>query len=329
MCDMSDGTKAPNQVPLHPWEFPGQCWKRLHVDFAGPFLGHTFLIIIDTHSKWLEVCRMPNLTSQATVTRLKRLFAAYGLPEHIVTDNGTQFMSEEFRGIMQQNGIRHSTSTPGHPATNGLAERYVQTYKSGMKKRAHSTTDLEERISLFLMQYRTTPNFTTGQSPVDLFLNRHVRTRLDFLRPDVAVKVRRQQYMQKFYHDQRAVDRSFSEKETVYMRNTIGNRNKWIPGVVLQQTWPVSHKVQGRDTNDIFRRYGDRLKARVAEDELFKETDCPETGTMVQPSVPERDKQAMPEPAQENSRGSPVVVQSPFHSSRIRKSPKRFDLRYS
>lgn len=106
------------------------------------------MILVDAYSKWLEVFKMPSLTSQVTITRLRRLFAAYGLPEHIVTDNGTQFTSVEFKNFMQQNGTLHSTSAHGHPATNGLAERYVQTFKSGIKKLAHLTMDLEDKISL-------------------------------------------------------------------------------------------------------------------------------------------------------------------------------------
>lgn len=118
------------------------------------------------------------MTSQATVTRLKRLFAFYGLPEQIGTDNDTTFTSEEFQTFVQQNGILHTTSAPGHPSTNGLVQRYVQTFKTGMKKLASTTMNIDDRLSLFLLQYRTTPNYTTGQCPADLFLHRHVCTRL-------------------------------------------------------------------------------------------------------------------------------------------------------
>ena len=78
--------------------------------------------------------------------------------------------------------ILHTKSAPGHPVTNGLAERYVRT-ETGMKKLANTIVNIDDRLSLFLLQYRTTPNCTTGQSPADLFLHRHVRTRLDFLKP--------------------------------------------------------------------------------------------------------------------------------------------------
>lgn len=131
--------KRPQHVPLHLWEFPGESWKRLHIDFAGPFLNNMFMIVVDSYTKWLEVFRISRITSQATVTRLKRLFASYGLPEQIVTDNATTFTSEEFQTFVKQNGILRTTSAPGHPATNGLAERYVQTFKAGLKKLANTT----------------------------------------------------------------------------------------------------------------------------------------------------------------------------------------------
>ena len=101
----------------------------LHIDFAGPFLSSMFMIIVDLYTKWLEVFCMSQITTQATVTRFKRLFASYGLPEQIVTDNAPTFTSEEFQTFVTQNGILHTTSAPGHRAKNGMAERYVKTFK--------------------------------------------------------------------------------------------------------------------------------------------------------------------------------------------------------
>lgn len=104
--------RMPRLVPLHPWEFPGDVWKRLHIDFAGPFMGHMFMIVVDAYSKWLEVFKMAQITSSATISRLRRLFASYGLPEQVVTDNATTFMSDEFQLFMKRNGILHTTGAP-------------------------------------------------------------------------------------------------------------------------------------------------------------------------------------------------------------------------
>lgn len=136
-------------VPLHPWEFPGHVWKRLHIDFAGPFMGHMFMIVVDAFSKWLEVYKITQITSSATITRLKTLFASYGVPEQIVTDNATTFMSDEFQQFARRNGILHTAGAPRHPATNGLAERHVSTFKAGMKKLAREDLSIEDKVSHF------------------------------------------------------------------------------------------------------------------------------------------------------------------------------------
>ena len=58
---------SPPVAPLHPWKWPSHPWTRLHLDFAGPFLGHMFLIVVDSHSKWIEVATMSTSTSRSTI----------------------------------------------------------------------------------------------------------------------------------------------------------------------------------------------------------------------------------------------------------------------
>ena len=89
---------------LHPWEWPNKPWSRLHVDFAGPFQDHTFLIVMDAHSKWLEAFAVKS-SSSAVIHCLRALFARFGLPDILVSDNGTGFISEEFIEFLQLNGI--------------------------------------------------------------------------------------------------------------------------------------------------------------------------------------------------------------------------------
>ena len=77
---------------------------------------------------------MTNSTSSATIKKLRRAFATHGLPEMVVTDNGSNFVSSEFEDFLKMNGIRHIRTVPYHPASNGLAESTVQTFKEGMNK---------------------------------------------------------------------------------------------------------------------------------------------------------------------------------------------------
>ena len=102
-----------------------------------------FLIIVYAYSKWLEVVPVPTTNTAQTVRVLRQVFSTHGIPEIIVSDNGTAFTSSEFKIFTRQNGIRHITSAPYHPSTNGLAERAVQTFKQGMRKSGPGDLDTQ------------------------------------------------------------------------------------------------------------------------------------------------------------------------------------------
>ena len=157
--------RTPQRVPLHPWEWPHRPWSRIHIDYAGPFMGKMFLLIIDAHSKWLDIHITNSCNTQSTVEKLRMTFANHGFPKMVVSDNGPAFVSKEFEEFMKNNGIRHVKSAPYHPSTNGLVERAVQTFKKAMKKQSGT---LQTRLSRFLFKYRTTPHTTTGISPAEL-----------------------------------------------------------------------------------------------------------------------------------------------------------------
>ena len=125
--------KAPPTAPLHPWEWPSRVFQRVHVDFAGPFQGAMFLVAVDAYSKWPHVVMMQTTTVSKTIDVLRQMFSMYGVPEHVVSDNGPQFTAEEFAVFLERNGVRHTRSAPYHPATNGLAERFVQSLKQGLR----------------------------------------------------------------------------------------------------------------------------------------------------------------------------------------------------
>ena len=120
--------------PWQPWSWPTRPWSRLHIDYAGPVDGKMFLIVIDAHSKWLEVLPVQSATSFCTIQQLRQLFSRFGIPDSLVSDNGTPFTSKEFEDFCKSNGIRHIRVAPYHPASNGLAERAVRIIKEGLKK---------------------------------------------------------------------------------------------------------------------------------------------------------------------------------------------------
>ena len=78
-------------------------------------MGHTYLIIVDACSKWLDAHIMSTTSSEKTIDTLRSVFATHGIPQMIVTDNGSSFTSQEFKTFTQKNGIKHVTSAPYHP----------------------------------------------------------------------------------------------------------------------------------------------------------------------------------------------------------------------
>ena len=126
------------------------------MDFAGPVKGQMLFVVVDSHSKWPEVCIMNKTSSSQTITALREMFARNGLPRELVSDNGPQFTSQEFLQFMTTNGIRHITSSPYHPASNGAAERFVQTVKRALYTGGMDGTPLEKTLASFLLQYRNT-----------------------------------------------------------------------------------------------------------------------------------------------------------------------------
>ena len=180
----------PTQAPVHHWENAAQPWTRVHIDFAGPFMGKVFLLMVDSYSKWIEAYPLSptNYGSNATIECLRTSYVTHGLPQIIVSDNGTSFTSNEFSMFMKENGICHVFSAPYHPATNGSAERAVQTFKNAMRKRndLSSPYSLQTRINHFLFAYRTTPQTATELTPAELLMGRILATRLHLLKPNLG-----------------------------------------------------------------------------------------------------------------------------------------------
>ena len=204
---MSRSETGASVAPLHPWIWPSQPWKRIHVDFAGPFMGGSYLIVVDAHSKWPEVHHMSTTTTTKTLQVLRSLFARYGIPEQLVSDNGPQFVSEEFETFMKQNGIKHIKCSPYHPSSNGQAERFVLTFKQAVQAGEREGKPLDQRLENFLIMYRVTPHATTGETPCKLFLGRDLRTHLHLIRSQLSTFFRIKQAFQKIPHDNQAKHR--------------------------------------------------------------------------------------------------------------------------
>lgn len=108
-------------------------------------------------SKLLEVHPLNFPSSHAALSKLRRVFFIFGLPDVLVSDNARAFTSKEFQQFVKCNGISHVTLSPHHPITNGLVERAVQSFKQVMRK---STSPLNITLHNFLFSYHLIPHST-------------------------------------------------------------------------------------------------------------------------------------------------------------------------
>lgn len=278
--DCQHGRAAEPEVPLFSWSVPSEPWSRVHLDFAGPFEGFMWLIAVDAYTKWLDVIRMKSTTAAATCNKLRELFARYGVPRVLVSDNGPQWTSEEFQQFCASNLIQSVLSTPYHPKTNGLAERAVRTFKERMTAAKTSTADLGTRLQKFLLSYRNAPHNSTGRPPAELMFGRRLRTRLDLLKPDVRARLDAAHFRQQRDHDQRTTPRSFAAGDPVWVVQTSGSGHR--QGAILRRTGPLSYLVDIDGTR--VRKHADQLRFRRVDDGRVEVDNDGETGAdIVQP----------------------------------------------
>uniref|UniRef100_A0A224YY41 RNA-directed DNA polymerase n=1 Tax=Rhipicephalus zambeziensis TaxID=60191 RepID=A0A224YY41_9ACAR len=254
----------PPQAPVHHWERTRTPWSRLHVDFAGPFQGQVFFIVVDSFSKWLEVVPVSSMTSSTVIRCLRRLFATHGLPDIIVSDNAAQFVSDEFRQFLAGGLIQQVTSAPFHPATNGQAERMVRTTKDSLKRIIQG--DWDRRLTSFLLQQHVTPCTSTGRSPAELLFNRRPKTLLDRLHPD---RMRDDQGQTICTEGEPRPARSFAFGDAVYVRNYAPGP-RWVPGSVAEVVGPLSYRVHTPDGQEQ-RRHVDQMRRRHVDSELAEQ----------------------------------------------------------
>ena len=193
---------------------------------------------------------MTSITAGHTINELRLIFTHYGLPEEVVSDNGPQFISNEFAEFMNRNGIKHTLVPRYRPQSNGAAERSVRIVKEALVKQVlegNKGSSKKHRLADFLLRYRSTPHNTTGATPAELLTRRRLCTRLSLVKPDLAQVVESKQSKQKEYKDLKChKDRQFSENDTVRVRNTQANSNteRWILGKVVKVCRPRTYLVK-------------------------------------------------------------------------------------
>ena len=251
------------------WEEPTHVWSRVHMDFLGPLWNSKWLVIIDAKSKFPVVADMGNnTTGKNLMDVLEQVIDWFGPPQTLVTDNGPPFNSYELIQFYGKYGINHVTTAPYHPASNGIAERFVRSFKEAMIKEQHmGQTDKFTALRGILRNYRWTPHTTTGISPANMMLQHSVRTPFDLMKPtELPEPIQNGKY---------SVGQSIS-----ILKHQLNKRPQWKPAIIIKQMSSMLYEVQSSD-GQRHKRHQNQLRPRFPPkpefsddeslpDELFK-----------------------------------------------------------
>ena len=200
---------------------PSKAWETVGSDLF-QFKQQKYIIVVDYYSRYIETMLLKDMRSITIISSLKSIFARHGIPENMISDNGTQYSSEEFKEFSKTYKFKHLTSSPKYPKGNGVAERAIQTLKQIMEK--------SEDPYLGLLSYRNTP-LSFGRSPAELLMNRRLNTTLpDLLNQNMMLekdhvefkkKVMEKKLKEKQYSDNKLskTKRRLALDEDVYIKD--------------------------------------------------------------------------------------------------------------
>jgi hypothetical protein len=275
--------RVPPRAPLKSIPIIGVPFDQLGMDIVGPLektkAGNRYMLVItDYATKYPEVFPLKSIKARAVASSLIQLFSRVGFPKSIVTDQGSNFMSELLKQVYKLLGITGVRTTPYHPQTDGLTERFNQTLKQMLRKFVvDKSDDWDQWLPYLLFAYREVPQASTGFSPFELLYGREVRGPLVLLKDmwkgeqdsvsttpivDYVVQMREKleamgtlaqehiaeaQKLQRTWYDQKARTRNFEPgTQVLVMLPTDASKltAKWQgPFEVLRKLGPVTYEV--------------------------------------------------------------------------------------
>ena len=231
---------------------------------------------IDSASRWPEAFPVRKVTARTVIGCLTAVFARWGFPEKLTSDNGSQFTSKVFTKWLRDKGIAHARSTPYHPQGNGVVERLHRTLNGVISKTISCKGDWAAVLPMALFFLRCTPSSSTGISPFLLthgwepanpiqllyqaWVDKEIRgvdlsewvlenaDRVETAREKATITLIENSSARAETYNKKARDRHFAVGDSVWVRRPGLDhklRESWVgPGTILKQNSPISFRVQ-------------------------------------------------------------------------------------
>lgn len=171
-CDICRSMDVKQQKEtLWSHELPSNPWSKVGTDIF-TLDNRNYLITVDYLSNFWELDYLPDTRSTTIIRKLKSHFARHGIPDMVISDNGPQYVSEDFKRFSRQWEFKHKTSSPAYPQSNGMAESAVKTAKRLLKKAKADGKD----PYIAMLDHRNTPSQGIKASPAQRLFSRRTRT---------------------------------------------------------------------------------------------------------------------------------------------------------
>eukprot|EP00731_Ephydatia_muelleri_P005837 Em0003g85a len=186
-CQKAHNRRA-QPVPLVPLPIMSEPFSRIAMDIVGPLprssKGHKYILVIcDYATRYPEAVPLRTCDAEAVAEELGKLFSRVGIPREILTDQGTNFTSQLLAELYRLLNVHSIRTTPYHPQTDGLVERFSQTLKAMLRRTVtEEGKDWDRLLPYLLFAYREVPQASTGFSPFELLYGRAVRGPLDVIK---------------------------------------------------------------------------------------------------------------------------------------------------
>ncbi|KAK7922269.1 hypothetical protein WMY93_009171 [Mugilogobius chulae] len=283
ICQKTAPTRKSDRALLHPLPVISTPFRRIAMDIVGPLVksarGHQYILVVcDYATRYPEAFPLRTITAHAVLRVLIQLFSRVGIPDETLTDQGTNFTSRLLQLFHKQLGITALRTTPYHPQTDGLVERFNQTLKRMLQKFVSDTRkDWDRWLPFVLFAYREVPQSSTGFSPFELLYGWDVQGPLDLLskawttteskaseqgivqyvlqmrdrlagyRDEAEENLKEAQRKQKTWYDQQARQRDFQPGQKVLLLLPSSNSKllaKWQgPYTISRRMGPVTYEI--------------------------------------------------------------------------------------